>query len=136
MAGAIIENMSTKKLVIAGVILLLFQVFSFLVGGLIGKFCFLRLLRCRILCYPCYSIMSDCYDLIRFVLYWEKLERHQRWRVSIYAHILAATEKFWPSYTAVHFFSSEVKKTIFISWRLIRGEKLRRSEILKFSFAP
>ncbi|XP_029105132.1 protein wntless homolog isoform X3 [Scleropages formosus] len=34
MAGAIIENMSTKKLVIVGVILLLFQVLSFLVGGL------------------------------------------------------------------------------------------------------
>lgn len=38
MAGAIIENMSTKKLVIVGVILLLFQAFSFMVGGLIGKF--------------------------------------------------------------------------------------------------
>ncbi|XP_048845527.1 protein wntless homolog [Brienomyrus brachyistius] len=36
MTGAIIENMSTKKLVIVGVILLLFQVFSFLVGGLIA----------------------------------------------------------------------------------------------------
>ncbi|KAJ8357527.1 hypothetical protein SKAU_G00203210 [Synaphobranchus kaupii] len=36
MAGAIIENMSTKKLVIVGVILLLFQVFSFIVGGLIA----------------------------------------------------------------------------------------------------
>uniref|UniRef100_A0A673JLW3 Wnt ligand secretion mediator n=1 Tax=Sinocyclocheilus rhinocerous TaxID=307959 RepID=A0A673JLW3_9TELE len=35
MAGAIIENMSTKKLVIVGVILLLFQAFSFMVGGLI-----------------------------------------------------------------------------------------------------
>uniref|UniRef100_A0AAY4D2L3 Wnt ligand secretion mediator n=1 Tax=Denticeps clupeoides TaxID=299321 RepID=A0AAY4D2L3_9TELE len=35
MAGAIIENMSTKKLVIVGVILVLFQVFSFMVGGLI-----------------------------------------------------------------------------------------------------
>lgn len=38
MAGAIIENMSTKKLVIGGVILLLFQAFAFMVGGLIGKF--------------------------------------------------------------------------------------------------
>lgn len=38
MAGAIIENMSTKKLVIVGVILLLFQAFAFMVGGLIGKF--------------------------------------------------------------------------------------------------
>lgn len=37
MAGAIIENMSTKKLVIVGVILLLFQAFSFMVGGLIGE---------------------------------------------------------------------------------------------------
>ncbi len=37
MAGAIIENMSTKKLVILGVILLLFQAFSFMVGGLIGE---------------------------------------------------------------------------------------------------
>lgn len=37
MAGAIIENMSTKKLVIVGVILLLFQAFAFMVGGLIGK---------------------------------------------------------------------------------------------------
>ncbi|MBN3277151.1 WLS protein, partial [Polyodon spathula] len=36
MAGAIIENMSTKKLVIVGVILVIFQVFSFLVGGLIA----------------------------------------------------------------------------------------------------
>ncbi|KAM4604751.1 protein wntless homolog [Polymixia lowei] len=36
MAGAIIENMSTKKLVIVGVILLLFQAFSFMVGGLIA----------------------------------------------------------------------------------------------------
>uniref|UniRef100_A0AAY4D1F6 Wnt ligand secretion mediator n=1 Tax=Denticeps clupeoides TaxID=299321 RepID=A0AAY4D1F6_9TELE len=36
MAGAIIENMSTKKLVIVGVILVLFQVFSFMVGGLIA----------------------------------------------------------------------------------------------------
>ncbi|MBN3284552.1 WLS protein, partial [Polyodon spathula] len=36
MAGAIIENMSTKKLVIVGVILVTFQVFSFLVGGLIA----------------------------------------------------------------------------------------------------
>lgn len=36
MAGAIIENMSTKKLVIVGVILLIFQVLSFLVGGLIA----------------------------------------------------------------------------------------------------
>lgn len=40
MAGAIIENMSTKKLVIVGVILLLLQAFSFMVGGLIGKFSF------------------------------------------------------------------------------------------------
>lgn len=38
MAGAIIENMSTKKLVIVGVILMLFQAFAFMVGGLIGKF--------------------------------------------------------------------------------------------------
>ncbi|CAB1325919.1 unnamed protein product [Coregonus sp. 'balchen'] len=36
MAGAIIENMSTKKLVIVGVILLVFQAFSFMVGGLIA----------------------------------------------------------------------------------------------------
>lgn len=36
MAGAIIENMSTKKLVIVVVILLLFQAFSFMVGGLIA----------------------------------------------------------------------------------------------------
>uniref|UniRef100_A0A8C2F8D1 Wnt ligand secretion mediator n=1 Tax=Cyprinus carpio TaxID=7962 RepID=A0A8C2F8D1_CYPCA len=36
MAGAIIENMSTKKLVIVGAILLFFQAFSFMVGGLIG----------------------------------------------------------------------------------------------------
>uniref|UniRef100_A0A8C6P4Q8 Wnt ligand secretion mediator n=1 Tax=Nothobranchius furzeri TaxID=105023 RepID=A0A8C6P4Q8_NOTFU len=36
MAGAIIENMSTKKLVIVGVILLLFQAFAFMVGGLIA----------------------------------------------------------------------------------------------------
>ncbi|KAK1790716.1 hypothetical protein P4O66_014570 [Electrophorus voltai] len=36
MAGAIIENMSTKKLVIVGLILLLFQAFSFMVGGLIA----------------------------------------------------------------------------------------------------
>lgn len=41
MAGAIIENMSTKKLVIVGVTLLLFQAFAFMVGGLIGEFlCF------------------------------------------------------------------------------------------------
>lgn len=40
MAGAIIENMSTKKLVIVGVILLLFQAFAFMVGGLIGKLFF------------------------------------------------------------------------------------------------
>lgn len=37
MAGAIIENMSTKKLCIVGGILLVFQVIAFLVGGLIGK---------------------------------------------------------------------------------------------------
>ncbi|GAA6085335.1 protein wntless homolog [Tachysurus ichikawai] len=36
MAGAIIENMSTKKLVIVGVVLLLFQAFAFMVGGLIA----------------------------------------------------------------------------------------------------
>ncbi|XP_043941536.1 protein wntless homolog [Protopterus annectens] len=36
MAGAIIENMSTKKLCIVGVILLIFQVIAFLVGGLIA----------------------------------------------------------------------------------------------------
>ncbi|XP_047446048.1 protein wntless homolog isoform X2 [Mugil cephalus] len=36
MAGAIIENMSTKKLVIVGVILLLFQALAFMVGGLIA----------------------------------------------------------------------------------------------------
>ncbi|XP_038158408.1 protein wntless homolog [Cyprinodon tularosa] len=36
MAGAIIENMSTKKLVIVGVTLLLFQALSFMVGGLIA----------------------------------------------------------------------------------------------------
>uniref|UniRef100_A0A671XW87 Wnt ligand secretion mediator n=1 Tax=Sparus aurata TaxID=8175 RepID=A0A671XW87_SPAAU len=36
MAGAIIENMSTKKLVIVGVTLLLFQAFAFMVGGLIA----------------------------------------------------------------------------------------------------
>ncbi|TRZ00832.1 hypothetical protein DNTS_028144 [Danionella cerebrum] len=36
MAGAIIENMSTKKLVIVGVTLMLFQAFSFMVGGLIA----------------------------------------------------------------------------------------------------
>lgn len=37
MAGAIIENMSTKKLCIVGGILLVFQIVAFLVGGLIGK---------------------------------------------------------------------------------------------------
>ena len=37
MAGAIIENMSTKKLCIVGGILLVFQIVDFLVGGLIGK---------------------------------------------------------------------------------------------------
>lgn len=37
MAGAIIENMSTKKLCIVGGILLVFQIIAFLVGGLIGK---------------------------------------------------------------------------------------------------
>uniref|UniRef100_A0A8C5CUA6 Wnt ligand secretion mediator n=1 Tax=Gadus morhua TaxID=8049 RepID=A0A8C5CUA6_GADMO len=37
MAGAIIENMSSKKLVIFGVILLLFQALSFMVGGLIEE---------------------------------------------------------------------------------------------------
>nr|KAF6384155.1 Wnt ligand secretion mediator [Pipistrellus kuhlii] len=36
MAGAIIENMSTKKLCIVGGILLVFQVIAFLVGGLIA----------------------------------------------------------------------------------------------------
>ncbi|KAM4722536.1 protein wntless homolog [Rhinophrynus dorsalis] len=36
MAGAIIENMSTKKLCLVGVTLLLFQVLAFLVGGLIA----------------------------------------------------------------------------------------------------
>ncbi|XP_035993776.1 protein wntless homolog [Fundulus heteroclitus] len=36
MAGAIIENMSTKKLVIVGVTLLLFQALAFMVGGLIA----------------------------------------------------------------------------------------------------
>uniref|UniRef100_A0A087YHT3 Wnt ligand secretion mediator n=1 Tax=Poecilia formosa TaxID=48698 RepID=A0A087YHT3_POEFO len=36
MAGAIIENMSTKKLVILGVTLLLFQALAFMVGGLIA----------------------------------------------------------------------------------------------------
>uniref|UniRef100_A0A4X2L5T8 Wnt ligand secretion mediator n=1 Tax=Vombatus ursinus TaxID=29139 RepID=A0A4X2L5T8_VOMUR len=36
MAGAIIENMSTKKLCIVGGILLIFQVIAFLVGGLIA----------------------------------------------------------------------------------------------------
>lgn len=46
MAGAIIENMSTKKLVIVGVTLLLFQAFAFMVGGLIGKFVlFLRFFK-------------------------------------------------------------------------------------------
>ncbi|KAL4667749.1 hypothetical protein H8959_006438, partial [Pygathrix nigripes] len=35
MAGAIIENMSTKKLCIVGGILLVFQIIAFLVGGLI-----------------------------------------------------------------------------------------------------
>lgn len=37
MAGAIIENMSTRKLCIVGGILLVFQVIAFLVGGLIGE---------------------------------------------------------------------------------------------------
>lgn len=52
MAGAIIENMSTKKLVIGGVILLLFQAFAFMVGGLIGKFdlIFLSLSRVSLIC--------------------------------------------------------------------------------------
>lgn len=36
MAGAIIENMSTKKLCIVGGILLVFQIVAFLVGGLIA----------------------------------------------------------------------------------------------------
>ncbi|KAF4792294.1 protein wntless [Turdus rufiventris] len=36
MAGAIIENMSTRKLCIVGGILLVFQVIAFLVGGLIA----------------------------------------------------------------------------------------------------
>ncbi|XP_073935891.1 protein wntless homolog isoform X2 [Castor canadensis] len=36
MAGAIIENMSTKKLCIVGAILLVFQIIAFLVGGLIA----------------------------------------------------------------------------------------------------
>uniref|UniRef100_A0A8B9SFR0 Wnt ligand secretion mediator n=1 Tax=Anas platyrhynchos TaxID=8839 RepID=A0A8B9SFR0_ANAPL len=36
MAGAIIENMSTKKLCIVGGVLLVFQVIAFLVGGLIA----------------------------------------------------------------------------------------------------
>uniref|UniRef100_A0A674J0P3 Wntless GOLD domain-containing protein n=1 Tax=Terrapene triunguis TaxID=2587831 RepID=A0A674J0P3_9SAUR len=36
MAGAVIENMSTKKLCIIGGILLIFQVIAFLVGGLMA----------------------------------------------------------------------------------------------------
>lgn len=49
MAGAIIENMSTKKLVIVGVILLLFQAFAFMVGGLIGKLVFFPVFLASIL---------------------------------------------------------------------------------------
>lgn len=37
MAGAIIENMSTKKLVILGLFMFLLQVLSIMVGALIGK---------------------------------------------------------------------------------------------------
>lgn len=43
MAGAIIENMSTKKLCLMGGILLVCQVLAFLVGGLIGEFSALKL---------------------------------------------------------------------------------------------
>lgn len=59
MAGAIIENMSTKKLVIVGVILLLFQAFAFMVGGLIGKHGFSNCipLCCNLwLCYAIYAV--------------------------------------------------------------------------------
>lgn len=49
MAGAIIENMSTKKLVIVGITLLLFQALAFMVGGLIGKFsCFIPYFICSL----------------------------------------------------------------------------------------
>ena len=37
MAGAIIENMSTKKLLFLGLFILVFQVLSILVGAFIGK---------------------------------------------------------------------------------------------------
>ncbi len=37
MAGAIIENMSTKKLVFFGFVVLAFQVVSIIVGAFIGK---------------------------------------------------------------------------------------------------
>lgn len=53
MAGAIIENMSTKKLVILGVTLLLFQAFAFMVGGLIGKLFFFFFLTFCLLLLSC-----------------------------------------------------------------------------------
>lgn len=37
MAGAIIENMSTKKLIFLGFFILVFQILSIMVGALIGK---------------------------------------------------------------------------------------------------
>uniref|UniRef100_A0A452HZH0 Wntless GOLD domain-containing protein n=1 Tax=Gopherus agassizii TaxID=38772 RepID=A0A452HZH0_9SAUR len=45
MAGAVTENMSTKKLCIVGRILLISQVIAFLVGGLMGN-CALYVIKC------------------------------------------------------------------------------------------
>lgn len=56
MAGAIIENMSTKKLVILGVTLLLFQAFAFMVGGLIGKFFWFFFVTFCLLLLSCVSL--------------------------------------------------------------------------------
>lgn len=57
MAGAIIENMSTKKLVIGGIILLLFQALAFMVGGLIGKFFFIIIIFLKHFSLSCVAVI-------------------------------------------------------------------------------
>ncbi|XP_066453743.1 protein wntless homolog B-like [Eleutherodactylus coqui] len=73
MAGAIIENMSTKKLCLVGGILLVFQVLAFLVGGLIAP---KPTTFAEFLAVKCVDIRKDHQDAHKWLLPWGRDRCH------------------------------------------------------------
>lgn len=60
MAGAIIENMSTKKLVLLGFLLLALQLLTITVGAFIGKLPSNEVTRFKMLMNSIKHLLNDC----------------------------------------------------------------------------